>query len=78
MVEVESGKRKVPDAGGWEGGGEELISSEDMHWTDDGMYCVLRPQTNSKLCGGTGFGRSKLYSRRVLVYNIYGPVDQVP
>jgi len=75
MVEVERGKRRVPDAGGWEGGEEGLISSEDMHWIDDGMYCVLRRQTIVSCAVAPGSGDRSCTPAESL-YIIY--MDQVP
>ena len=48
------GSGEYPTLGDWEGDGEAYIVW-DMHCTDDGMYFVLRPSNDGKLCGGTGF-----------------------
>jgi hypothetical protein len=56
VVEAESGKRRVPDAGTGKGMGRGLISSGDMYWIDDGMYCVLRRQTMGSCVVAPGSG----------------------
>ena len=49
---------------------ERLISSGDMHWTDDGLFFVLRPSIDGRLCGGTGFNGSSCTLAESL-YNIW-------